>query len=173
MVHRGGVGQGTSPGSVVIPLYPDRVRQVNSTPILGPIAQRLEQRTHNPLVLGSNPSGPTIGNQRVRRANSFVLKRLSGFCPVSELPNVPRRLLIERRSLAVTHVHPRPGVHPHPRAARGTALLGTSPSQNSPKKSGLSASRAAPFPQRFDCRDVLRLDYCTGAVGIFDPHFTK
>src|SRR4051794_18137683 len=25
----------------------------------GPIAQRLEQRTHNPLVLGSNPSGPT------------------------------------------------------------------------------------------------------------------
>src|SRR5712664_3338098 len=26
----------------------------------GPVAQRLEQRTHNPLVLGSNPSGPTI-----------------------------------------------------------------------------------------------------------------
>lgn len=25
----------------------------------GPIAQRLEQRTHNPLVEGSNPSGPT------------------------------------------------------------------------------------------------------------------
>ncbi len=25
----------------------------------GPVAQRLEQRTHNPLVLGSNPSGPT------------------------------------------------------------------------------------------------------------------
>ena len=26
----------------------------------GPVAQRLEQGTHNPLVLGSNPSGPTI-----------------------------------------------------------------------------------------------------------------
>jgi hypothetical protein len=25
----------------------------------GPIAQRLEQRTHNPLVVGSNPTGPT------------------------------------------------------------------------------------------------------------------
>jgi hypothetical protein len=26
---------------------------------VGPVAQRSEQRTHNPLVLGSNPSGPT------------------------------------------------------------------------------------------------------------------
>ena len=26
----------------------------------GPVAQRLEQGTHNPLVGGSNPSGPTI-----------------------------------------------------------------------------------------------------------------
>jgi hypothetical protein len=25
----------------------------------GPLAQRLEQRTHNPLVVGSNPTGPT------------------------------------------------------------------------------------------------------------------
>ena len=25
----------------------------------GPVAQWLEQRTHNPLVLGSNPSRPT------------------------------------------------------------------------------------------------------------------
>ena len=29
------------------------------TPRLGPVAQRLEQGTHNPLVGGSNPSGPT------------------------------------------------------------------------------------------------------------------
>ena len=28
--------------------------------LLGPVAQRLEQRTHNPLVPGSNPGGPTI-----------------------------------------------------------------------------------------------------------------
>ena len=26
---------------------------------VGPVAQRLEQRTHNPLVPGSNPGGPT------------------------------------------------------------------------------------------------------------------
>jgi hypothetical protein len=30
---------------------------------VGPVAQRLEQRTHNPLVLGSNPSGPTTSFQ--------------------------------------------------------------------------------------------------------------
>jgi hypothetical protein len=28
--------------------------------IEGPVAQRLEQGTHNPLAGGSNPSGPTI-----------------------------------------------------------------------------------------------------------------
>ena len=27
--------------------------------VIGPLAQRLEQRTHNPLVVGSNPTGPT------------------------------------------------------------------------------------------------------------------
>ena len=32
-------------------------RQIGLTNI-GPIAQRLEQGTHNALVLGSNPSGP-------------------------------------------------------------------------------------------------------------------
>src|SRR3954470_20059617 len=29
--------------------------------VVGPVAQRLEQGTHNPLVLGSNPSGPSEG----------------------------------------------------------------------------------------------------------------
>ena len=29
---------------------------------VGPLAQRSEQRTHNPLVEGSNPSGPTKAN---------------------------------------------------------------------------------------------------------------
>ncbi len=28
--------------------------------MIGPLAQRLEQRTHNPLVAGSNPAGPTM-----------------------------------------------------------------------------------------------------------------
>ena len=36
-----------------------RVRVPFSVPI-GPVAQRLEQWTHNPLVAGSNPAGPTI-----------------------------------------------------------------------------------------------------------------
>ena len=35
-----------------------RVRVPLSAPI-GPVAQRLEQWTHNPLVAGSNPAGPT------------------------------------------------------------------------------------------------------------------
>ena len=36
--------------------------------ISGPLAQRLEQRTHNPSVPGSNPGGPTrlLGNQITR-----------------------------------------------------------------------------------------------------------
>src|SRR5438309_9661400 len=31
----------------------------NTLPTIGPIAQRLEQATHNRLVVGSNPTGPT------------------------------------------------------------------------------------------------------------------
>ena len=31
-----------------------------SSNLHGPVAQRLEQGTHNPLVVGSNPTGPTI-----------------------------------------------------------------------------------------------------------------
>ena len=34
----------------------------------GPVAQRLEQRTHNPLVVGSNPTGPTIFEKHLTRA---------------------------------------------------------------------------------------------------------
>lgn len=35
----------------------------------GPVAQRLEQGTHNPLVVGSNPTGPTFWRKkRVRMA---------------------------------------------------------------------------------------------------------
>ena len=31
---------------------------VRAWPRVGPVAQRLEQGTHNPLVPGSNPGGP-------------------------------------------------------------------------------------------------------------------
>jgi hypothetical protein len=38
--------------------------KIGTLPRVGPVAQRLEQRTHNPLVLGSNPSGPTTAKKR-------------------------------------------------------------------------------------------------------------
>ncbi len=34
--------------------------------IFGPVAQWLEQGTHNPLVVGSNPTGPTKISSTVR-----------------------------------------------------------------------------------------------------------
>lgn len=49
---------------------------------VGPIAQWLEQATHNRLVLGSNPSGPTIykapvnkGENRLHRFESAPLEK--------------------------------------------------------------------------------------------------
>ena len=33
--------------------------KIRTLALVGPVAQRLEQRTHNPLVPGSNPGGPT------------------------------------------------------------------------------------------------------------------
>src|SRR4051794_9409921 len=42
---------------------------VTDPSFVGPLAQRLEQRTHNPLVEGSNPSGPT-------NFTSFTLKSM-------------------------------------------------------------------------------------------------
>ena len=38
----------------------DKQHKNTSNPLLGPVAQRLEQGTHNPLVQGSNPCGPTL-----------------------------------------------------------------------------------------------------------------
>src|SRR6267378_3749418 len=50
----------------------------------GPLAQRLEQRTHNPLVLGSNPRGPTIRvNVQPIATRSVRSARIS---PYGELP---------------------------------------------------------------------------------------
>src|SRR5947209_18507265 len=54
----------------------------------GPLAQRLEQRTHNPLVPGSNPGGPTKTATRVHqlwaapsRHCRFDLRGESAFVP--------------------------------------------------------------------------------------------
>jgi hypothetical protein len=41
---------------------------------VGPLAQRLEQRTHNPLVEGSNPSGPTISDLQFARTVAMVIR---------------------------------------------------------------------------------------------------
>jgi hypothetical protein len=39
----------------------------------GPVAQRLEQGTHNPLVGGSNPSGPTkITPDTLNKVNDLI-----------------------------------------------------------------------------------------------------
>src|SRR5882672_3822386 len=52
---------------------PAKSYKIDTLASVGPVAQRLEQRTHNPLVLGSNPSGPTnsfgriLGPSRSRR----------------------------------------------------------------------------------------------------------
>jgi hypothetical protein len=56
------------PGPARLELRPNKTNRRSGknsvpleTPILlvrGPIAQRLEQGTHNPLVVGSNPTGP-------------------------------------------------------------------------------------------------------------------
>ena len=48
-----GGGQGIGEGKT------QRRLQIKDNKRSGPLAQRLEQRTHNPLVEGSNPSGPT------------------------------------------------------------------------------------------------------------------
>ena len=45
---------------------------------LGLVAQRLEQRTHNPLVPGSNPGGPTKSFQRL---SLFLLVYSFGVVP--------------------------------------------------------------------------------------------
>src|SRR5690349_9281155 len=47
--------------------YPPQVAE-------GPVAQRLEQGTHNPLVGGSNPSGPTT------RFCSLEVQTVRHFC---------------------------------------------------------------------------------------------
>ena len=56
-------------------VQPVREELVDPHILVGPIAQRLEQATHNRLVLGSNPSGPTILDQRPFR---------NGFCGALE-----------------------------------------------------------------------------------------
>src|SRR5581483_1980185 len=64
-----------SKGGLQLPTVGVFARVKNGSPHLadGPVAQRLEQWTHNPLVPGSNPGGPTnpqsIGTRRCHQPN--------------------------------------------------------------------------------------------------------
>ena len=42
--------------------------------LTGPVAQRLEQGTHNPLVVGSNPTGPTTLTSILSIGKVFVYR---------------------------------------------------------------------------------------------------
>ena len=44
--------------------YTNMRNKIRNT-LSGPVAQRSEQGTHNPLVAGSNPAGPTIYNEKL------------------------------------------------------------------------------------------------------------
>ena len=49
---------------------------------MGPIAQSVEQRTFNPWVDGSSPSGPTFSRDpvsRVQRLNEMFVYKLNGW----------------------------------------------------------------------------------------------
>ena len=52
------------------------VRCVLLSALSGPVAQRLEQGTHNPLVPGSNPGGPSLrfGAQRKKRRRAVCFE---------------------------------------------------------------------------------------------------
>ena len=50
--------QCSGPFEIFHPILPNQYK-IKRLSRIGPVAQRLEQRTHNPLVPGSNPGGPT------------------------------------------------------------------------------------------------------------------
>src|SRR6266567_5162950 len=49
----------------------------------GPVAQRLEQRTHNPLVPGSNPGGPTSSLLKLLSQAGFGQRQFADALPGS------------------------------------------------------------------------------------------
>ena len=48
--------------------------------LTGPVAQRLEQGTHNPLVVGSNPTGPTTLTSILSIGKDFFVTGFLGEC---------------------------------------------------------------------------------------------
>ncbi len=84
----------------------------------GPVAQWLEQGTHNPLVVGSNPTGPTLRARRFtgRRGSRRGARGLRGVHP-GGLSGWERRVLRARRGLREGVVHRR-AVRPGSRIPR-------------------------------------------------------
>jgi hypothetical protein len=88
--------------SLINSLLPTRL-QLTYTPFDGPIAQRLEQATHNRLVTGSNPVGPTIPNSFITNALVFFSFStlpyaqfpLGHFCSASWVLNAEKRIRLE------------------------------------------------------------------------------
>ena len=79
------------------------ISTVESELMEGPLAQRLEQRTHNPLVLGSNPRGPTkmggsLGRLRLRARTP--VKRFNLHLSI-QMGIVQSRRSVRARSLAL------------------------------------------------------------------------
>ncbi len=65
--------------SVASNSVPVQVRpSVPSLNFIGPLAQRLEQGTHNPLVVGSNPTGPTILKSLSSMGKGFFIPNFLG-----------------------------------------------------------------------------------------------
>ncbi len=61
-------------------MYPPSGAEKPSAHKLGPVAQRSEQGTHNPLVVGSNPTGPTSSNSIKSIENEQVMGKFWGNC---------------------------------------------------------------------------------------------
>src|ERR1041385_3241400 len=64
----------------------------------GPIAQRSEQATHNRLVGGSNPSGPTVPHM----AWAYILRGSSGRHYIGSTTHLERRLQQHRDGYGYT-----------------------------------------------------------------------
>lgn len=57
---------------VKLPSFQTGIKSCSGRQDSGPVVQRLEQWTHNPLVVGSNPSGPII-NSLICKALRFTI----------------------------------------------------------------------------------------------------
>ena len=66
----------------VFPIHLEEVEEQDRCD--GPIAQWLEQRTHNPLVPGSSPGGPTIQINNLRLFRRFSILPCDVNCDVPE-----------------------------------------------------------------------------------------